>query len=144
MEYTNYDPETGEITHVYELEDCIKAIRVRNEDNESRINRLYEENKALREEHYKDSVIQELQQKLRKMEANYYRGFPISETQSKKINNWKKEHDEKIHGCITAGDRLKIDGVCGGRYTYHFTPTSIGTSGVIRCNCGAEFEFQEL
>ena len=26
----------------------------------------------------------------------------------------------------------------------NFVPTSIGTSGVIKCSCGAEFEFQEI
>lgn len=144
MRYSTYDTETGEFTEVCELEDCLKAIRVRNKDNEKRIEALEKENKMLREEHYKDNVIQELQQKLRKMQDNYYRGFPITEIQMNNINNWKKEHDEKVHGYNTDKKRLNAEGVSGGRYSYHFVPTAIGTSGVVRCNCGAEFEFQEI
>lgn len=143
-DYTTYDSKTGEFIHVYKLEDCVKAILTRNEDKENKIKRLQEENKTLREEYYKDSVIQELQQKLRKMENDYYRGFPISESQAKKINNWREGHDEKDHGYDTLEKRVRAEGVSGGRYSYIFVPTSIGTSGVVRCSCGAEFEFQEI
>lgn len=143
-EYTIYDPETEKFTHVYKLEDCIKSIIARNEDKENTIKRLQEENKSLQDRHYKDNKIQEMQQELERMKKDYYRGFPISKKQSETINNWMKEHDEKDHGYDTLEKRIKAGGVCGGRYSYHFVPTSIGTSGVVKCSCGAEFEFQEL
>ena len=52
--------------------------------------------------------------------------------------------DEEVHGWTTDRMRMKAEGCCGGRYSYKFVPTSLGVSGVIRCHCGAEFEFQEI
>lgn len=71
-------------------------------------------------------------------------GSAIGEKEQASIDAWKKKHDEEVHGYDTFGKRLKAEGVSGGRYSYHFVPTSIGTSGVIKCNCGAEFEFREI
>ena len=57
MEYCTY--YNGEWTHVYNLEDCIRAIQCRNEDNVKRIKYLEEENrKKMRESSEKDSVTQ--------------------------------------------------------------------------------------
>ena len=140
-EYSTYF--NGEYTHVYDLEDCLKAIRCRNADNEKRIKYLEEENKKLKDEHYKDGEIQTMKSELDKMKKDYWRGFPISENEEKAIEKWKKEHDKKVHG-FSKKLRMKAEGVSGGRYSYHFVPTALGTSGVIRCSCGAEFEFQEI
>lgn len=105
---------------------------------------LREENSKLRDEHYKDKKLSAMKQKLDKMTDDYWRGFSISEKEEKAIEEWKKTHDETAHGYTTERMRLKAEGCCGGRYTYVFVPTSIGTFGKIVCNCGAEFEFQEL
>ena len=40
--------------------------------------------------------------------------------------------------------RLRAGGCCGGRYTYQFVPTSIGTVGEVICSCGEKFTFQDL
>ena len=32
MEYSKYDIASGEYTHVYELEKCLNAIRIRNQE----------------------------------------------------------------------------------------------------------------
>lgn len=143
-EYSKTDFETGEWVQVYDLEKCLKAIRVRNQDNERRIKSLLEENKKLKEGYSKDTEIQEMQQQLDKMQKDYWRGFPITEEEQVAIEAWKKEHDEKAHGYTTDTLRMKAEGVSGGRYLYKFVPTSLGVSGVIRCSCGAEFEFQEI
>jgi len=143
-EYSAYDTETGEWTQVYELEECLRAIRVRNQNNEDRIKRLEEENKILKEEYSKDEEIQKMKQQLYRMKEDYKRGFPISEQEEKIIEKWKRKHDEEVHGYTTDRMRLKAEGCCGGRYSYHFIPTSIGVSGAIKCNCGAEFEFSEI
>ena len=141
-EYSTY--YNGEWTNVYDLEDCIRAIQCRNADNEKRIKYLEEENRKLKEEYNKDEEVQKLQERLDKMQKDYWRGFPITETEEKTIEKWKKEHDRKVHGWTTDKMRMKAEGCSGGRYSYNFVPTSIGVSDVIRCHCGAEFEFQEI
>ena len=70
--------------------------------------------------------------------------FPISKDEENAIEEWKKKHDEDVHGLTTNNLRMKAEGVSGGRYSYHFVPTALGTSGVIKCSCGAKFEFQEI
>lgn len=128
----------GEYTEVYELEKCLEAIRVRNEDNENYIKRLEEENKKLKEETWKDEELSEMKAQLEKMRADYYRGFSITESEQKKIKDWKMKHEEERH------NPMKNKSAIGGRYTYYFTPTSIGTIGTIKCACGEEFTFSEI
>lgn len=141
-EYTTY--YNGERTHVYELEDCLRAIECRNANNEKRIKYLEEENKKLKENNYKDNELSKMKSQLYEMQKDYWHGFPISEDEEKSIEKWKKKHDEEVHGLTNNHLRMKADGCCGGRYSYRFIPTSFGTSGIIRCSCGAEFEFQEI
>lgn len=62
----------------------------------------------------------------------------------KAIQEWQEKHDTEVHGLKTLEDRLHAGGLIGGRYTYHFVPTSIGISGTIQCSCGEEFEFCKL
>ena len=143
-EYGTYDTETGEFTQVYELEKCLRAIRVRNSDNERHIKYLEEENKKLKENNYKDEELSKMKQQLDEMQKDYWRGFPISKDEENAIEEWKKKHDEDVHGLTTNNLRMKAEGVSDGRYSYHFVPTALGTSGVIKCSCGAKFEFQEI
>ncbi|WP_143322956.1 hypothetical protein [Clostridium sp. HBUAS56010] len=143
-EYSTTDMETGEWVQVYDLEKCLKAIRVRDKRNEDLIEKLKTMNKELREEYDRDNEIQKMQMELKKVRSDYYRGFPISESEKEAIDEWCNEHDKSVHGLDTLGKRLKAGGCCGGRYSYHFVPTSIGVSGTIKCHCGAEFEFQRI
>ena len=144
MNYSTYNTETGKYTYVYDLEDCLNSIRARNKDNEDRIERLQEENKKLKEEHYKDNELSQLKSELETFKKNYYNGFPITEKERNKIEEWKNKHAEEAHGVVTLDDKLRRYGAVGGVYSYHFTPTSIGTVGKIKCSCGAEFTFQDL
>lgn len=93
------------------------------------------EKEELLDEHYKDNKIQEMQKKYNEMRCDLNRGFPISEEESKAIRQWMDNHEKEHsgrHGC------------CGGKYTYVFIPTSLGTIGTIKCFCGESFDFQEL
>ena len=141
-EYATY--YNGEYTNVYSLDDCIRAIQCRNDNNEKRIKYLEKENKALKEKQFKDKEIQKMRKRLNEALANYRRGFPISESEEEAIETWKEKHDAEAHGLKTGEQRMRAEGFSGGRYSYHFIPTALGTSGVIRCHCGAEFEFQEI
>ena len=143
-EYSTIDPETGEYIHVYDMDKCLKAIRIRNQRNETIINQLEEELRKLLDEYSKDEEIQKMKQELETMKKDYYRGFPITEKEHDMINVWINEHELKAHGLVTEYMKLKAGGVSGGRYSYHFIPSAIGTSGTVRCSCGAEFEFQSF
>ena len=62
----------------------------------------------------------------------------------KSIEEWKNKHAAEAHGVVTLDHKLRRYGSVGGVYSYHFTPTSIGTVGKVKCSCGAEFTFQDL
>ena len=98
MEYSNINPNTGKITKVYDLEDCLEAIKIRNEDNERRIKSLEEENHQLRNSHYKDGELQKMKSELEAMREENHYGFPITKEEHRAIEDWKKEHAAKAHG----------------------------------------------
>lgn len=68
----------------------------------------------------------------------YKNGFPISREQQSLIDSWIERHINEVH------NGNDYAGVYGGMFTYIFKPTSIDTSGTIKCDCGAEFEFQKI
>ena len=82
--------------------------------------------------------IKELKKRLREESYKNLNGFPITEEEVKVIEEWQKKHEEEVH------NGSSYAGAIGGRYSYSFTPTSIGTFGVVKCSCGAEFEFQKI
>lgn len=127
-----------------DINKALETIKKEVEKKDNEIERLREENRRLKEEYNKDEEIQKMQERLDEMQKDYWRGFPITEAEEKAIEEWKKKHDEEVHGYTTDKMRMKAEGCCGGRYSYKFVPTSLGVSGVIRCHCGAEFEFQEI
>lgn len=143
-EYSTNDPETGSWCRVYELDKALRAIKIRNMDDRDYIRRLEKENNELKNHAYKDKELAEMRDNLNKMKSEYYRGFPISEDEEHKINEWIEKHEREVHGIKTYEDKLASHGCCGGGYTYEFVPTSIGTVGTVRCNCGAEFTFHEI
>ena len=107
--------------------------------------KLKEENRKLKDEVWKDKKLQDMKEQLDKMKSDYNRGFNITEEEETAIKEWKKKHEEDVHGLMTPMARLKAQGASGGRYSYIFYPTAIGCSGVIRCDaCGEEFEFYEI
>lgn len=143
-EYSTGDPETGKWCTVYELDEALRAIKVRNMHDQDRIRYLENENKKLKEENYKDEELQAIKTQLEKMREDYHRGFPISEKEYSNIQEWMNKHDEEVHNCHSLDDKLRRGGCIGGTYRYEFIPTSIGTIGTIKCNCGAEFVFQHI
>ena len=123
----------GKFTTGYDSNDidkCFDSIKMSMQDLEKRNKYLQEENKKLKDEHYKDEEILKLQQELQEVRENKYRGFEITKEEKEKIDKWTNEHKSNS-GCI------------GGQYTYEFIPTSIGTIGTIKCG-NEEFEFCSL
>ena len=97
---------------------------------------LRKENERLKSDLYKDEELSKMKSEYDKMKSDYYRGFPISEEEDKKINEWIEKQMEKVPG---------IGGTSGGRFTYQFTPTGLGTAGtIIDGFTGDKLTFQEL
>ena len=97
---------------------------------------LKKEIEKVKSEKYTDEELSRLKSAYDKMKSDYYRGFPISEEEDKNIKEWIKNQQKKNPG---------IGGAAGGRFTYKFTPTGLGTSGtIIDSFTGDEFTFQEL
>lgn len=55
--------------------------------------------------------------------------FSLSKKEQEKVDQFKEKHY-----CT----RPKYQGAIGGRYTYSFTPTSLGSIVSIKCVCSAE------
>lgn len=126
------------------IDTFVEDIKHELQGKDIRIEYLEKQNQKLRDEKYKDNELLRMEAELKAMKEDYYRGFPISEEEQKSIREWMDKHDEEVHHARTLGDKLKLGGCCGGRYTYKFTPTSIGTIGTVKCSCGAEFTFQDM
>ena len=126
------------------VSDLCQVIVDKVDTYEKRIKYLEEENKKLKDEHYKDSEMQKMKTELKIAKEDLYRGFPISEKEQKKIREWELKHDSEKHGLKTMEQRLRAGGCSGGRFTYQFFPTGIGTVGEVICSCGEKFIFQDF
>lgn len=127
-----------------DVEELCEEIKSEISERDLRIEYLEEENKKLKDKHYKDSEMQRMETELKEAKDDLYRGFSISKEEQEKIREWQLKHDAEKHGLNTIEQRLRAGGCIGGRLTYHFIPTSIGTIGEVECSCGEKFTFQDL
>lgn len=125
--------------NIWIMEDIKKTLQQVYDHYRSVCNRndyLMKEIEKVKSEKYADEELSRLKSEYDKMKLDYYRGFPISEEEDKNIKEWIKNQQKKNPG---------IGGAAGGRFTYKFTPTGLGTSGtIIDSFTGDEFTFQEL
>ena len=124
--------------------ELIEELKNRFDRQEDRIKYLEEQNKKIQEKSWAEEKYQKMQSRYEAMQRDYYRGFPISEEEEKKIKAWQKKHDTEKHKADTLEKRLRLEGVSGGRFKYIFVPTSIGISGCVQCSCGEGFCFQDF
>lgn len=121
------------------MEDIKKTLQQVYDHYRSVCNRndyLKKEIEKVKSEKYADEELSRLKSEYDRMKSDYYRGFPISEEEDKNIKEWIKNQQKKNPG---------IGGAAGGRFTYKFIPTGLGTSGtIIDSFTGDEFTFQEL
>lgn len=85
-----------------------------------------------------DDAIAEKDAEIKSLKNELANGFGITDAEWEAIHNWQDKHIKEVHKSDN------YSGAIGGSYTYEFTPTSIGTIGIIKCFCGAEFTFREL
>lgn len=105
------------------------------------IERLDEENKKLKSEHYKNEEISKLSKENKELKEQLYAAeirneFVLTEDEEKRISDWQNKHNERKHP-------TKYFGAAGGELTYLFTPTGIGTFGTVKCVCGEKYEFRK-
>ncbi|RHS76910.1 hypothetical protein DW953_04800 [Ruminococcus sp. AM45-2] len=129
---------------MHDVTQTLDAIKREFDSQNARIIYLQNQNKKLKEEHYKDTELQKMKEELERVRADMYRGFPISAEQEQRIKEWQDKHDAEVHGLKTLKERVHAGGCIGGRYSYEFVSTSIGVIGTAKCNCGAKFTFQDL
>ena len=131
-----------------EIKDAHKVLK----DLDYQITYLEEQNAYLRKENERTKKETYAAEELQKMTAERdawrkraLRGFDITEQDEAAIEAWKEKHDREKHGLDTLEKRMRAGGVSGGRYSYHFVPTAIGTFATCRCDiCGEEFEFNDV
>ena len=59
--------------------------------------------------------------------------FELCSEEIKKLNEWDK------HECTVKNNQ----GAIGGRLTFFFTPTSLGTIIKVKCGCGEEIDLTD-
>lgn len=97
---------------------------------------LKKEIEKVKSEKYADEVLLKMRSEYEKMKSDYYRGFPISEEESKKIKEWMNKQIEK---------NPSTGGAIGGRFSYKFIPTGVGTIGIVIDGITDEtFTFSEI
>ena len=141
-EYFSTDLKTGKMLHVHTFDECIAILNHRYNRMKENLYHANQEIKKLLSEHYKDEEITRLKKRIEELEATPEYGFQISAKQYEQIREWMVQHDLEKHNC-SKNKRHNLDGAIGGRYTYSFVPTTIGTIGSVQCSCGDKFTFME-
>lgn len=135
MEDTRYSTyRDGKFIDVPPIDELCLALKDKFVRQEEINNMLRTENRKLKEGIWEKEYVKETMEAYNRMKADYYRGFPISEDEWEKLKEWQKQY-------INSDTNI---GAIGGMFTYKFTPTSIGTSGVCIAPNGDEFEFQTI
>ena len=125
-------------------DDCLKRLAEYVDSSKSRIEYLMKENERLRSEAYKDEELARMKKERDEAVKELSGGFGITEAEHDAINAWMTEHDRTVHHADTIEKRIRLGGVSGGRFTYTFVPTGLGTVGEVRCSCGKKFCFRDL
>lgn len=98
---------------------------------------LRKENERIKSEKYQDEELSTMKERYDKMQSDYYCGFPISEKENERIKNWINN--------LTKDEVPTKMGAIGGRFSYHFIPTSLGTVGTIMDSItGEKLTFRDI
>ena len=116
------------------VSDLCQGIIDKVDTYEKRIKYLEEENKKLKDEHYKDSEMQKMEAELKKAQDDMYRGFPISKEEAEKINaiqvsDINKKNIALLRACAktgkAAGQFIEVMACEGGCITGQSTHNDI-------------------
>lgn len=124
----------GKFKEIVDIDTICDSIRFLVERSDNLAASAQQKMREMESEKWKDEELQTMRKKLEDAQSAMRNGFPISNEELSAIENWQLQHWEKQHNAKTLEDRLRAQGVSGGSFSYVFVPTSIGTSGVCRCN----------
>ena len=145
VEWPEWKPENTRFSDVLEPDACFAALHEMLVSQERAISKLNKINKELKDEKYESKEIQKMKEERDKAKEELRRGFSISKKEDEAMGAWIRKHMNEKHSHLEDGERVwNRDGAAGGRFSYTFTPTGLGTIGTIRCSCGEEFCFREL
>lgn len=68
---------------MHDVTQTLDAIKREFDSQNAHIIYLQNQNKKLKEEHYKDTELQKMKEELERVRADMYRGFPISAEEEK-------------------------------------------------------------
>lgn len=111
------------------IDEHLNTIKRNLLSKEETIAYLREELKKAKDEAYVSEEMTRIKEELDKTRKDLYRGFPISENESKHIRDWQCRHETLYHK-----NPKGYHGAIGGGYTYKFYPTSIGVIGTCYCD----------
>ena len=132
--YTIWGGSDTPSIHVEDLDTVCENLKILFDNQEAKIERYKLQVAALSDEKWRDKTLQELQEKIKVLEAKANSGFSIPSDMRSAIQDWKENHLRKIHHKGTLEERLQFGGAIGGTFNYVFTPTSIGDIGVCQCS----------
>ena len=133
--YFTYNLDTGKGMEILPMEEICDMIKYKFERASATNKRIKEENEKLKNGIYEQEEMQRLKEEMKEIKEEYGLGWRMTREEVDKCQEWKEKH-EKIHPMELT--------IIGGRYTYSFTPTSIGIIGTVKCTCGKEFCFREI
>ena len=118
--------------HTYQgLDKCLDEIRDLVGDVFCHAEKIEKENADLKDLHWENAMLKRMKADRDLMEADYNRGFPITESEKEAIEKWIKNHCDTQHKDY---NKLSKMALTGGNFYYKFIPTSLGTFGVICCS----------
>ena len=79
------------------IDDHLNIIKENIMRRDETIDSLVEENKRLKDEHYKDEELAEMKKQLETAKNELHLGFGITERESASIAQWEKNHDLLVH-----------------------------------------------
>ena len=137
-----------------QIQRVLNEIGKKIEQSENTIQKLREENNALKSEHYKDEELARLKQAKDDLWEEYLNSFSLSDRDRQKLNHLFEEHclqhpDESnslasaVH-CPELGENVYRMIKC--KYprhrivSYTFYPTEVDTFIKAECNCGEVFD----
>lgn len=139
--------------YLFRIEEKYHDICLENDELKKEKERLETINKILKDSNeklqsgiFEFEYIKKCHEEIKELNNMLRQGhlFELSGYEKQKIAEWRRKHDEEVHGADYDNHKFRYNGAIGGEYTYCFTPTSIGTVGIVKCCCGEEYVFRRM
>ena len=133
-----YTHINGKYTEVKNFDDILDNLRYLHEDQEHRIQQLEEQNKYLKDEHYKDNELQAMKNTVENLCKEIRLGFPVSEEEDLRLRDWQYSHMVNHH------HDMRYKKIASPNYSYSFSITPLGAVGYTYCEQCSELVRRQL